>query len=279
MAVPFTAAFRQSVAPVVGPFRVLASVVGFSARGLYNVPAALRYRPVIVNYVSDIAIGAGAYLLGAGAAVVTIMMTAVIGVQVGLEGFKGLELIGAEDLMGFLSAFANIREITPLAAGIIFAAQVGANFTAELGAMRISEEIDAIEVMGIPSLRYLVSTRLIAAYLTVLPLYVVGLYVEILTTKLTSTWFFDVAPGVYDQYFQLYLPREDIVYSVVKALVFTTIITFVHCAYGFQVRGGPEEVGKAVGRAVRLSITSIFVVNFALSYLFWGSDPGINFSG
>src|SRR3546814_18417533 len=83
-------------------------------------------------------------------------MTGVIGIQVGLEGYEGLELIGAEDLIGFLSAFANVREITPLAAAIIFAAQIGANFTAELGAMRISDEVDAIEVMGINSTRYLV---------------------------------------------------------------------------------------------------------------------------
>jgi phospholipid/cholesterol/gamma-HCH transport system permease protein len=279
MAVPFTAALRESVEPAVNPFRLLWQILEFSAKGLANVPAALRYRAAIVNLISDIAIGAGAYVVGAGAAVVTVLMTGVIGIQVALEGFKGLELIGAEDLMGFLSAFANIREITPIAAGIIFAAQIGANFTAELGAMRISEEIDAIEVMGIPSLRFLVSTRLIASYVSVLPLYCMGLYVEVLTTKLASTWFFGVAPGVYEQYFSLYLPPIDVFYSIVKILVFITIITFVHAYYGYYAAGGPEEVGKAVGRSVRLSITLVFIVNFFLSLVFWGSDPGINFSG
>src|SRR3546814_7208590 len=120
-------------------------------------------------------VGSGAFIVGAGAVIVVVFMTGVIGVQVGLEGYEGLELIGAEDLIGFLSAFANVREITPLAAAIIFAAQIGANFTAELGAMRISDEVDAIEVMGINSTRYLASTRLISSFFSVLLLYVIGL--------------------------------------------------------------------------------------------------------
>lgn len=269
----------EAVAPLRTPFETVGMILDVSWRAIVNVPAALKYRAQIVSLISDVAVGAGALVVGAGAVVVVIFMTGVIGVQVSLEGVKGLELIGAEDLIGFLSAFANVREITPLAAAIIFAAQIGANFTAELGAMRISEEIDALEVMSVPALRFLVSTRLIASFVTVLPLYIIGLWIQLLTTKLTSVHFFGIAPGVYDQYFNLYLPRIDIVYSVVKILIFIVIITFVHCAYGFRVSGGPEAVGQAVGRAVRLSITTIFVVNFALSYLFWGSADTVRFSG
>jgi phospholipid/cholesterol/gamma-HCH transport system permease protein len=272
-------AVSEAVAPLRTPFQTVGMILDVSWRAIVNVPAALKYRAQIVSLISDVAVGAGALVVGAGAVIVVIFMTGVIGVQVSLEGVKGLELIGAEDLIGFLSAFANVREITPLAAAIIFAAQIGANFTAELGAMRISEEIDALEVMSVPALRFLVSTRLIASFVTVLPLYIIGLWIQLLTTKLTSVYFFGIAPGVYDQYFNLYLPRIDIVYSVVKILVFIVIITFVHCAYGFRVSGGPEAVGQAVGRAVRLSITTIFVVNFVLSYLFWGTADTVRFSG
>lgn len=259
--------------------RVASDIAQVGWKAVLNVPAALTHRAYIVKLVSDVAVGSGAFIVGAGVVIVVIFMTGVIGIQVGLEGYEGLELIGAEDLIGFLSAFANVREITPLAAAIIFAAQIGANFTAELGAMRISDEVDAIESMGIKSLRYLVSTRLIASFITVMPLYVIGLYVQLLTTKLTSTVFFGIAPGVYDQYFELYLPRIDIVYSVIKILVFTSIITFVHCAYGFRVSGGPEDVGFAVGRAVRLSITLVFLVNFLLTLIFWGAGDTVRFSG
>lgn len=272
-------AFKAAVAPALRPFQVMRMITDVSWKAIVNLPGALKHRAMIVSLISDVAVGSGALLVGAGAVIVVVFMTAVVGVQVSLEGYKGLELIGAEDLIGFLSAFANVREITPLAAAIIFAAQIGANFTAELGSMRISDEMDALEVMSVPTVRYLVSTRLIASAVTVLPLYIIGLYIELLTTKLTSTVYFGVSPGVYDQYFDLYLPRIDVLYSVIKVLVFITVITFVHCAYGYRVSGGPEDVGYAVGRSVRLSITLVFLFNFAMSYLFWGTSDTIRFSG
>src|SRR3546814_1172194 len=104
-----------------------------------NGPQAFAHRAYIVKRISDVAVGSGAFIVGAGAVIVVVFMTGVIGVQVGLEGYEGLELIGAEDLIGFLSAFANVREITPLAAAIIFAAQIGANFTAERSEEHTSE--------------------------------------------------------------------------------------------------------------------------------------------
>lgn len=272
-------AFREAIAPALRPFQVMRMIADVSWKATINLPGALKHRAMIVSLISDVAVGSGALLVGAGAVIVVVFMTAVVGVQVSLEGYKGLELIGAEDLIGFLSAFANVREITPLAAAIIFAAQIGANFTAELGSMRISDEMDALEVMSVPTVRYLVSTRLIASAVTVLPLYIIGLYIELLTTKITSTVYFGVSPGVYDQYFDLYLPRIDVLYSVIKVLVFITVITFVHCAYGYRVAGGPEDVGYAVGRSVRLSITLVFLLNFAMSYLFWGTSDTIRFSG
>ena len=270
---------RETIEPVLQPLRLLWRIIAFSGRSLANVPAALKHRAVIVKNINDIAVGSGAFLIGAGAIIVMIFMTAVLGIQVSLEGTKGLELIGAEGLIGFVSAFANIREIAPLGAGIIFAAQVGANFTAELGAMRVSDEIDALDVMSVPSLRYLVSTRLLASYVTVLPLYAIGLYVQLQATKITAVKMFDVAPGIYSQYFNLYLPREDVIYSVLKCLVFITLITFIHCYYGFTVKGGPEDVGRAVGRSVRLSVTLVFVVNFFMSLVFFGAASSIRFSG
>jgi phospholipid/cholesterol/gamma-HCH transport system permease protein len=279
MASPFGIVARETVTPLVEPFRLAGRIGVFSFKALVNVPAALRYRAVILEEINAVAVGTGAFLVGAGAIVVMIFMTAVLGVQVWLEGTKGLELIGAEALIGFVSAFANIREIAPLGAGMIFAAQIGAQFTALLGARRVSDEIDALEVMSVPTLRYLVSTRLIAGYVTVLPLYAIGLYVQLLTTRWTSVHIFDISPGIYDQYFELYLPREDVLFSVLKVLVFITLVTFIHCYYGFHVRGGPADVGHAVGRSVRLSVTLIFVVNFLLSLVFFGATDSIRFSG
>jgi len=249
MALPLNAEnVSEALAPVLQPFRIAGRIGRLSGRALLNLPGSLKYRSVIANHISDVAVGSGAYIVGAGAVIVIVVMTAVVGIQTSLEGTKGLELIGAQDLVGFVSAYASIREIAPLIAGVIFAAQIGAQFTAELGAMRISNEIDAIEVMGLPSMRYLVSTRLIASMVVVLPLYVIGLYIMLLTTKFTSVALFHVPSGTYNEYFSLYLQRLDVFYSVVKIVIFITLVTFIHCTYGFYASGGPEGVGRAVGR-------------------------------
>lgn len=270
---------RETVRPALQPLRMTYDFLRFSGRALGQVVPSLRHRVQIIERVNSIAVGTRAFLIGAGAIVVMIFMTAILGVQVSLEGTKGLELIGAESLIGFVSAFANIREIAPLGAGMIFAAQIGAQFTAELGAQRVADEIDAIEAIGIRSLRFLVSTRLVAAYILVLPLYAIGLYVQLIMTRWTSVQFFGVSPGIYDQYFELYLPREDVLYSIVKVIVFITLVTFIHCYYGFFVRGGPEDVGRAVGRSVRLSVTLIFILNFFLSVAFFSGTSSVRFSG
>ena len=119
------------------------------------------------------------------------------GTEVGLEGFNGLQQIGAEAFTGVITALANTREITPLVAGVALAAQVGAGFTAQLGAMRISDEIDALEVMGVNSVVYLVATRVWAALITMIPLYLAALFASYLASELVVTKFFGLSTGTY----------------------------------------------------------------------------------
>lgn len=147
----------------------------FYARIVRNLPQGLKYRAEIVNLISDITIGAGALVVGGGMFFVIFAMSFFTGTEVGLQGFKGLEQIGAEAFTGVISSVANTREITPLIAGVALAAQVGAGFTAQLGAMRISDEIDALEVMGVDSFQYLVATRVWASVITMIPLYLAAL--------------------------------------------------------------------------------------------------------
>jgi phospholipid/cholesterol/gamma-HCH transport system permease protein len=201
------------------------------------------------------------------------------GTEVGLQGFKGLQQIGAESFTGLIGSFANVREVTPLIAGVAFAAQVGAGFTAELGAMRISDEIDALEVMSVPSRAYLVATRVTAAFVAIIPLYLISLFASFFATKLVTTQFFGLSPGIYDYYFRLYLPAEDVLFSCIKAVVFATVVALIHCYYGFNASGGPAGVGVAVGRAIRLSIVSVVVINFILSLIFWGGGNTVSISG
>lgn len=251
----------------------------FYVRAMVDMPFAIRRRTQILRHISDITIGAGALVVGAGTAGVIFFMAFFTGTQVGLEGFQGLELIGAEAFTGFVSAFANTREITPLIAGVTLAAQVGAAFTAELGAMRISEEIDAFEVMSVRPIPYLVSSRILAAVVAIIPLYLISLFSSYLATRLMVVNFLGLSGGTYNHYFTLFLPPIDIVYSLIKAVVFATLVALIHCYYGFHASGGPAGVGVAVGKAIRTSIVVINVVNLALSAVFWGVGETVRIAG
>lgn len=253
------------------PFEELVDQLGFWGQAIRGMPAALvKYRRLILEQISDVVIGAGALILGGGLAFVIAVMAFFTGTQVGLEGVAGLETIGAESYVGLVSMWANTREITPLIAGLALAAKVGAGYTAELGASRISEEIDACEVMGVPSVPYLVSTRLWAAIIPTIPLYLLALYSSYQATRIMVTRFFTVSPGAYDQYFSLFLPPIDVLYSLLKALVFVFVVILIHTYYGYYATGGPAGVGVAVGRAIRASIVVVVVLNMFISTLLWG---------
>jgi phospholipid/cholesterol/gamma-HCH transport system permease protein len=255
----------------------------FYGRVLWDVVTTLilrlKYKNVVFSLVSDITVGAGALIVGAGMVFVIFSMSFFTGANVGLQGYAGLEQIGAEAFTGLIGSFANTREVTPLIAGVAFAAQVGAGFTAELGAMRISEEIDALEVMSIRPISYLVGTRVLAALIAIIPLYLIALFASFFATKLVTTEFFGLSPGVYDYYFRLYLPPIDIFYSLVKACVFAVIVALIHCYYGFYASGGPAGVGVAVGRAIRLSIVAVVIFNLVLSLIFWGGGNTVSLTG
>ncbi len=255
--------------------------LSFYAKILFDTPKIfLRgYTKMLLALVSDITIGAGALLVGGGMVFVIFSMSFFTGTEVGLQGFKGLQQIGAEAFTGLVGSFANTREVTPLIAGVAFAAQVGAGFTAELGAMRISDEIDALEVMSVPTFVYLVCTRVVAAVLCIIPLYLFSLYASFLATELVTTRFFGLSPGVYDHYFRLYLPPIDVLYSTAKAIIFAVAVSLIHCYYGYYATGGPAGVGVAVGRAIRLSIVTVVVLNLLLSLLFWGGGNTVKIAG
>jgi phospholipid/cholesterol/gamma-HCH transport system permease protein len=278
-------ALSNPVAKVTRPIGNVLEEVGrqlaFYLRFFKEVPLVLRGRRLgtVLQLVSDITIGAGALIVGGGMVFVIFSMSFFTGTEVGLQGFKGLQQIGAESFTGLVGSFANTREVTPLIAGVAFAAQVGAGFTAELGAMRISDEIDALEVMSVPAFAYLVATRVVAAVMALLPLYLISLYASFFATKLVSTQFFGLSPGIYDHYFKLYLPPIDVFYSVAKAMTFAVVVALIHCYYGFTASGGPEGVGVAVGKAIRMSIITVVILNLFMSILFYGGGNTVRIAG
>jgi phospholipid/cholesterol/gamma-HCH transport system permease protein len=252
----------------------------FYAKALLWTPRALRrYTREVVRLLAEVSLGTGALSVIGGTVGVIAFLAFFTGTEVGLQGYQALDQLGTGAFTGFISAYFNTREIAPLVAGLALAATVGCGFTAQLGAMRISEEVDALEVMGIPSLPFLVTTRMIAGFIAVMPLYVVGLLSSYLATRFIATAYYGQSTGTYDHYFHLFLPPGDVLWSFLKVLVFAVVIIGIHCYYGYTASGGPAGVGVAVGKAVRTSIVAINVVDFFLSLAIWGATTTVRIAG
>jgi phospholipid/cholesterol/gamma-HCH transport system permease protein len=248
-------------------------VIGWIPRTL------LHFRKEILRLLAEVTFGSGALAMIAGTVGVIVLLSGSVGVVVGLQGFRALDAIGSAALTGFLTSYVNTREIAPLIAAIAMSATVGSGFTAQLGAMRISEEIDALEVMAVPGVPFLVTTRVIAGFVSVIPLYIVGLLSSYLASREVTIWFNGQPAGDYDKNFHMFLPPQDILYSFLKVLIFSFVIILIHCYYGFHASGGPAGVGVAVGRAVRASIVTVNVLDFFLSLALWGTSTTVQVSG
>jgi phospholipid/cholesterol/gamma-HCH transport system permease protein len=252
----------------------------FYVRSLAWSPRTVRrYKKEVMRLLAEVSLGSGALAVIGGTVGVIAFLAFFTGSQVGLQGYSSLNQLGTGALTGFISAYFNTREIAPLVAGLALAATVGCGFTAQLGAMRISEEVDALEVMGVPSLPFLVTTRMIAGFVAVVPLYVLGLLSSYGATRVIVVHYFGQSAGTYDHYFHLFLPPIDVLYSFLKVMVFAVVIILIHCYYGYSASGGPAGVGMAVGRAIRSSIVTVVVADFFLSFAIWGSTTTVRITG
>ncbi len=261
-------------------FGRLGDQLSFYVRALLWVPRTVRrYLGEIIRLLAEVSFGTGALAVIGGTIGVMIVLSVFTGTVVGLQGFSALNQIGTSAFAGFLSAYFNTREIAPLVAGLALSATIGSGFTAQLGAMRISEEIDALEVMGVPSLPYLVTTRIIAGFIAIIPLYVIGLLTSYLAARTVTVQVYQQSSGTYDHYFTLFLPPIDVLWSFGKVLVFSVVVILGHCYYGYRAIGGPAGVGVAVGRAVRSAIVTIAILDFFLSLAIWGTTTTVRIAG
>jgi len=265
----------------VGPrLELLGHQLRFYGQSVRWSPRALvRYRKEVFAVLADATFGSGGLAIVGGTVGVMIALSYAVGAEVGAQSHASLDQIGAGNFTAFLSAYFNTREAAPLIAGVALAATIGCGFTAQLGAMRISEEVDALEVMGIPSVPYLVTTRMIAAVIAVVPLYAIGLFASYLATRVVTTATYGQSPGTYDHYFLQYLAPVDVLWSFGKVLVFAVVIVLVHCYHGYHAKGGPAGVGLAVGHAIRTSIVALTVMDFLMSFAIWGSTTTVRITG
>ncbi|MBI3213823.1 MAG: ABC transporter permease [Mycobacterium sp.] len=241
--------------------------------------AVVHYKVETVRLIAQMSLGTGALAIIGGTVVIVGFLTLSTGALVAVQGYNQFANVGVEALTGFASAFFNVRLISPVIAGIALAATIGAGATAQLGAMRINEEIDALEVMGVRAIAYLASNRVIAGVIVVMPLYCVAMITAFLAARFGTTVVYGQSSGVYDHYFNTFLNPTDIIWSFFQAVLMAVVIMLVHTYYGFNASGGPAGVGEAVGRAVRTSmISAVFVVLF-VSLAIYGQSGNFNLSG
>lgn len=241
--------------------------------------ALARYKIETIRLIAQMSLGTGALAVIGGTVVIVGFLTMSTGALIAVQGYDSLANIGVEALTGFVSAFLNVRLIAPLTAGIALAATIGAGATAQIGAMRISEEIDALEVMGIRSVAYLASTRVIAGVVVVIPLYCVAVLSSFTAARLGTTIIYGQSAGVYDHYFNTFLNPLDLIWSFLQAVLMAVVIMLVHTYYGYTASGGPAGVGEAVGRAVRASLIAATYVCVSAALAIYGQSGNFTLSG
>jgi phospholipid/cholesterol/gamma-HCH transport system permease protein len=265
---------------VVGGWTRLGTQAQFYAQTVRGIgDAVVHYRVELVRLVAQMSLGAGALAVIGGTVVIVGFLTLSAGALISVQGYSQLQEFGVDALAGFISAFLNVRLISPLVAGIGLAATIGAGATAQLGAMRISEEIDALEVMGVRSVAYLTSTRVIAGMLVVVPLYCVAVLMAFWATRVSTTFVYGQSTGVYDHYFNTFLNPTDLMWSFLQAESMALVIMLVHTYYGYTASGGPAGVGEAVGRAVRASLIAAVFVTLFVSLAVYGRSGNFHLSG
>ena len=241
--------------------------------------AAGHFRKEIVRLIAEISMGAGVLAMIGGTLVIVGFLTLATGGTLAVQGYSSLGNIGIEALTGFLAAFINVRIAAPVIAGIGLAATFGAGVTAQLGAMRINEEIDALESMGIRPIEYLVSTRIVAGMIAITPLYSIAVILSFMASRFTTVFLFGQSGGLYDHYFNTFLNPIDLLWSFLQALLMALTILLIHTYYGYVATGGPSGVGVAVGNAVRTSLIVVVSVTLLVSLAVYGSNGNFNLSG
>lgn len=267
---------KRSMAPIAR----LGHVLTFFGESMLAVPLTFKqYSAEFLRLLSNITWGNGSLVVGGGTAGVVVVLGITVGALVGIEGYNFLDLLGLGPATGLISSLANTRELAPLMAAMAFAIQGGCRFTAQLGSMRIAEEIDALESIAIRPIPFLVTTRLLASTAAIIPLYSAALAISYLSTQAVVAVSGGGSTGSYLHYFSLMLAGPDIIYSMIKAVIFVWISATIQCYYGYYASGGPEGVGVAAGRGMRASITVMIIVNMLLTMAFWGIDNGARFGG
>src|SRR5215208_5150370 len=215
---------------------------------------------------------AGILILGSTIVIWGLMF--ILGLQCGIEGAYLLRAQGAPSYAGVFSAWCDLREIAPYAFGYMLSAKVGTGIVAELGSMRISDEIDALEVMGVPPVAFLAATRLLAAWLTLPFVYLGGIGVMYIASYVAVVeQIAETSSGGYFLIFWMFQNPPDLLFSLIKGMTMATAIVLVGCYYGYTASGGPVGVGTATAKSMVLNIVLVHLIGMMGTLVFWGANP------
>ena len=258
-------------ATVLAPLREAGDIASFSGRAALGAPLALKYFAEVLRQTA---------LLITGTTVVMLGMMAVIGGECSLFFVYVARPLGATDFTGFFAVPCGIREVFPYMFGYVFAAKVGCGFVAEIGSMRISEEIDALESVGIDPIRYVIGVRLLAVLLFVPFVYIIAILVGLFGGWLVSVA--QIAELTGSRYYNGYWDSQGLTDNLVSLLKVTSMgvgIALVGMYYGFRARGGPVGVGDAVARSMFLNMILVHVIGAFWSQVFYSRGAGFPFGG
>ena len=242
-------------------------IVGFCGRVLREV-LGLR----VLRFFGEALRQAGVLILGS--ALVIWGLAFILGLQCGIEGAYFNRSVGAPAYAGVFAAWCDLREVIPYAFGYMLAAKVGTGIVAELGAMRISDEIDALEVMGVPPVTFLAATRLLAAWIAFPFMYLAAVGIGFFASWLAVVeQIGDVSSGGYFLIFWMFQNPPDLLFSLIKGMTMATAIVLVGCYYGYNASGGPVGVGTATAKSMVLNIVLVHLVGMLGTQIFWGANP------
>lgn len=256
----------------VNPARALTEGVGdlasFVTRSFGSIPGTFRYSSEVLRQ---------AGLIITGSALVIWLMMFIVGTMCATEANYTLRSYGATVYSGVFTQYCGWREMAPYMFAYIVSAKIGCGLVAEIGSMRINEEIDALESLGISSMRYIVATRLIGAMMAFPFIYCAGLVLHSLATFLVVVvQIGEVSRGGYEFVYFAFGSPVDLVYSTTKAMVMGIAIVLVGCYFGYRARGGPVGVGTATARSMIVNMMLVHVLSSLMTMIFWGLNAGAN---
>jgi phospholipid/cholesterol/gamma-HCH transport system permease protein len=215
-----------------------------------------------------------------GSTIVIWSLCFIIGLQCGIEGAYLLRAQGAPAFAGVFSAWCDLRELVPYAFGYMMAAKVGTGLVAEIGSMRITDEIDALEVMGISSMTFLCATRLLACFMVLPFMYLAAIGAGFFASYLAVVQQIgEVSSGGFFLIFWMFQNPPDVLYSLVKGMAMATVIVLVGCYYGYTASGGPVGVGTATAKSMVVNTVAIHLVGMVGTQVFWGFNPNAPIGG